>query len=105
MLSKTHSVIKHISKQKPVLTVLERSYSSAAQDNVLQSTFPPINIPKQNLTDHTTEKWDTCSDYTAIQCSVSGKQFSYADVRMMTRQFGAQLINSGFYEDDICHAN
>ena len=52
-------------------------------------------MPLQNIADYCMSRFDPWTSFPALECSATGKQFTYGDVRTMARQFGSQLLNSG----------
>ena len=52
-------------------------------------------MPLQNIADYCMSRFDPWTSFPALECSATGKQFTYGDVRTMARQFGSQLLDSG----------
>ena len=57
--------------------------------------FQSIPIPAQNIADYCMNRFDPWLTYPAMECSVTGKMFTYADIRNMAKQFGSFLLDSG----------
>ena len=59
------------------------------------SLFQSIPIPAQNIVDYCMNRFDPWLTYPAMECSVTGKMFTYGDIRNMAKQFGSYLLDSG----------
>ena len=60
--------------------------------------FQPVSMPLQNIADYCMSRFDPWTSFPALECSATGKQFTYGDVRTMARQFGSQLLDSGKHD-------
>ena len=63
--------------------------------------FQPVSMPLQNIADYCMSRFDPWTPFPALECSATGKQFTYGDVRTMARQFGSQLLDSGKQQINI----
>ena len=45
-------------------------------------------------------RWAEYAAYPALECSLTGKRLTYAEVQDMTQRFGAQLLDSGLQPGD-----
>ena len=55
-------------------------------------------MPLQNIADYCMSRFEPWTSFPALECSATGKQFTYGDVRTMARQFGSQLLDSGEHD-------
>ena len=55
-------------------------------------------MPLQNIADYCMSRFEPWTSFPALECSATGKQFTYGDVRTMARQFGSQLLDSGKHD-------
>lgn len=91
ILLKRSASLHYFSQRLPLSTQHERVY---------ESVYPALSIPQQNTADYCMSRFDTYAPYPALECSLTGKRLTYADVRSMTQKFGSQLLASGLKPGD-----
>ena len=60
----------------------------------------PVTIPAQGTADYCMARWAEYAAYPALECSLTGKRLTYAEVQDMTQRFGTQLLDSGLQPGD-----
>ena len=78
----------------------QRISFSTQHERVYESTYEPLAIPRQNTADYCMFRFDKYAPYPALECSLTGKRLTYADVQSMTQRFGSQLLASGLQPGD-----
>ena len=73
---------------------------STQNEKVYESTYQALDIPRQNTADYCMSRFDKYAPYPALECSLTGKRLTYADVQSMTQNFGSQLLASGLQPGD-----
>ena len=91
LLLKRSAPLQYLSQRLPLSTQHERVY---------ESVYPALSIPRQNTADYCMSRFDKYAPHPALECSLTGKKLTYADVQSMTQRFGSQLLDSGLKPGD-----
>lgn len=91
--------LRHFLLKRPQ-KLSQRISFSTQHERVYESTYEPLSIPRQNTADYCMSRFDKYAPYPALECSLTGKRLTYADVQSMTQRFGSQLLSSGLQPGD-----
>ena len=87
--------------QKPKWqTTAKRTFSTQEEENILYSPYKSVPVPTQNVSDFCMSRFDQYSSLPALVCGASGKEFTYGDVKNLSRKFGSQLMSNGLKPGD-----
>ncbi|XP_075232412.1 uncharacterized protein LOC142330838 [Lycorma delicatula] len=67
-----------------------------SSDNVISSPYNDYEVPDYFLHEVLWQNVELWPDKTAIECSLTGRKYTFARLRELTRRFGATLLKSGF---------
>jgi len=94
------SLHKLLLQRISVVKIQKQNLATQQNEKIFESTFESIPIPAQNIADYCMNRFDPWLAYPAMECSVTGKMFTYADIRNMAKQFGSFLLDSGLVPGD-----
>ncbi|XP_022918533.2 uncharacterized protein [Onthophagus taurus] len=81
---------KFFRRNSIVLTRPFRRKFSSAQE-YLKSTFPDVQIPKLNIVEYVFQNFERWPNNVAVECGLSGKKYTYDEVRLNSIYFGNAL--------------
>eukprot|EP00092_Neocalanus_flemingeri_P018391 GFUD01019904.1.p1 GENE.GFUD01019904.1~~GFUD01019904.1.p1 ORF type:complete len:566 (-),score=147.84 GFUD01019904.1:456-2153(-) len=81
-------------------TTTQRAIATHSEENILHSPYKSVPIPTQNVSDFCLSNFDRWTNLPALVCGATGKEFSYGDVKILTRKFGSQLLDNGLKPGD-----
>jgi len=78
----------------------QRAFATQNEENILHSSYQSVPIPTQNVSDFCLSYFDRWTNLPALVCGATGKEFSYGDVKSLSRKFGSQLMDNGLKPGD-----
>ncbi|CAH1108543.1 unnamed protein product, partial [Psylliodes chrysocephalus] len=86
-------VVKECNKRlfAPISSTYRNGYATDCKNGILASGLQDIEIPRISLSDYVFEnvgKWEKC---VAIECGVTGRKYTYGQIRTKSKNFGAAL--------------
>lgn len=90
------------SNQRYLSTAQQPAYeTSVASDGIVRSPYPDIIIPNMTVDQYVWENLDKWADFEALECQVTGRKYTFSQLRTLSRRFASSLRKQGFKPGDV----
>uniref|UniRef100_A0A1B6BWV6 Luciferin 4-monooxygenase n=1 Tax=Clastoptera arizonana TaxID=38151 RepID=A0A1B6BWV6_9HEMI len=73
----------------------KRRIGTENPSHIIKSKLQDIEIPNITITELLWEKVDKFADFTAIECGITGRKYTFAQIKKLSLRFAASLLKSG----------
>ncbi|XP_065205259.1 uncharacterized protein LOC135835097 [Planococcus citri] len=75
--------------------------TSVASDGIVKSPYPDITIPNLTIDQFVWQNFDKWADFEALECQVTGRKYTFSQLRTLSRRFASSLRKQGFKPGDV----
>jgi len=75
--------------------------SANIQNNIIHSPFPDCELHNDSITQHFFGLAGRWPNHVAVECGITGRKYTYGQVRALSCRFGSALVRMGFKRGEV----
>uniref|UniRef100_A0A0K8SSC0 Luciferin 4-monooxygenase n=2 Tax=Lygus hesperus TaxID=30085 RepID=A0A0K8SSC0_LYGHE len=87
--------------RRPMRVSARRPLSASVETNIVKSPFRDVTLPTCTVPELIWEHLDRWADKTAVECGITGKSYTYAELKLLSRRLAFALLKSGLRPGDV----